>query len=526
VRIICCVALFLVFFLPQQVFADFENYKNDYSVTYEVIDSGITNAKFDITLTNKTNIFYASSYAIQTRFKNIENLRARNSFGELPVVVTKHENGTDIRIDFDNAISGIGQKISFEISFETPDMAQQSENTWTINIPGVKNQQKYDTFNVKVIFPEFLDRPSFVKPDTGKVLQNSISFTKKDLGKAGISVSFGDFEIYDLDLSYEINNPNLFPITKEIAIPPDTNYQKIKIVSINPQPASIEKDFDGNYLAKYKLSPFGKKKIRVKGKARVFLNPHEEVLTQSQKEKYLEPKTYWENSKPIKDLALELGSIQSIYKYVVSTLKYDSSRLSKKQVRLGAENALKTPGSSVCLEFTDLFIALSRASGVPAREINGFAFTNDPTLRPLSFAEDILHAWPEYYDKDQKQWVMVDPTWENTTEGVDYFRTFDINHITFVIKGKNSSYPISAGQYKVDDNKEQDIAIATGKDFDNPNILTIAEYTNKINSEEDNVYEKNKYYILLGGFIFASFSITIFIIIIKSRHLSFFGQKR
>lgn len=70
--------------------------------------------------------------------------------------------------------------------------------------------------------------------------------------------------------------------------------------------------------------------------------------------------------------------------------------------------------------------------------------------------KDVLHAWPEYYDKDKNSWVMVDPTWGSTTGGVDYFSTLDFDHLTFVIKGLDSNYPIPAGGYKTssDENKK------------------------------------------------------------------------
>ncbi|KKR71588.1 MAG: hypothetical protein UU15_C0047G0004 [Candidatus Levybacteria bacterium GW2011_GWC2_40_7] len=43
---------------------------------------------------------------------------------------------------------------------------------------------------------------------------------------------------------------------------------------------------------------------------------------------------------------------------------------------------------------------------------------------------------------------MVDPTWGNTTNGVDYFKTLDFDHFAFVIRGIDSQYPIPAGGYK------------------------------------------------------------------------------
>lgn len=102
------------------------------------------------------------------------------------------------------------------------------------------------------------------------------------------------------------------------------------------------------------------------------------------------------------------------------------------------------------MEFTDLFIALARAAGIPAREVNGFAYTNNDKLKPLGLVADLLHSWPEYWDDGKKLWVPIDPTWEKTTGGVDFFNKTDMNHFVFVIHGQNSETPYPAGSYKLD----------------------------------------------------------------------------
>ena len=54
--------------------------------------------------------------------------------------------------------------------------------------------------------------------------------------------------------------------------------------------------------------------------------------------------------------------------------------------RVGAEAVITQEGKWTCMEFTDLFIALSRAFGIPAREVNGYAFTPDDNSKPLSIS--------------------------------------------------------------------------------------------------------------------------------------------
>jgi hypothetical protein len=62
---------------------------------------------------------------------------------------------------------------------------------------------------------------------------------------------------------------------------------------------------------------------------------------------------------------------------------------------------------------------------------------------------------------------MVDPTWGNTTGGVDYFNTLDFDHIAFVVNGETSNYPIPAGGYKLlTDKNTKDVDVHIGSTFD------------------------------------------------------------
>ncbi len=476
---------FVLFFLFNltitPVFAE-SNFTTDYNVTYNVLENALTHVTFDVTFTNKTSQYYASSYSIQVGFRNIENVLARDPDGKITPTVTKNDDGNNIDITFNKRVVGLSQKLSFTISFDTRNIAQKSGKIWDINIPGLAKQIEYSSFNVNVIVPKFLGSPSYIKPDTGNFNGANLNFTKEDLGESGISISFGGMQIYNFDLLYHLKNPNLFSIKTEIALPPSTNYQEVEINDINPKPMNVIQDRDGNWLAQYILTPSKKIDIKVRGKAKILLRPKKEELSQESLKEYLKEQPFWQTTNSqIKELAQELKTPFAIYQYIVGNLTYDFARVENKKPRIGALEVLKNPTSAVCLEFTDLFVAIARAAGIPAREINGFAYTQNEKQRPLSLVKDILHAWPEYYDTNLQTWVMVDPTWGNTTGGVDYFYTLDFDHFVFVIKGVNSSYPIPAGGYKTsDDQGTKDIDINFADSFDTINqALSIGEDLSK-----------------------------------------------
>lgn len=496
-KILVFIVCLIFFFIPQFVFAQ-SNFTADYAVTYNVLENALTHVTFDITLANKTSQYYASSYSIQVGFKNVENILASDSGGKITPELTKNSDGNNIEILFNDRVVGLDKKLSFSLSFDTKDIVQKSGKIWDINIPGLTEQNAYNSFNVKVIVPKFLESPSYIKPNTGKFTDNNLIFTKEELGESGISISFGKEQIYNFNLLYHLKNSNLFPVKTEIALPPSTNYQDIQIDSIDPKPQNVIRDIDGNWLAQYILMPSKKIDINVQGYAKIMLVPKKEPLSDTELREYVKEQPYWQtNKKEVKDLALLLKTPYAIYQYVVNNLTYDFDRVQNNQPRVGAIEVLKNPTSAVCLEFTDLFIAIARAAGIPAREINGFAFTSNSKKRPLSLVKDILHAWPEYYDYGLQTWIMVDPTWGNTTGGVDYFYTLDFDHFAFVIKGASSTYPIPAGGYKTSDNDNvRDINVELGENFTSPvQTLTLssdlaASYFSGLNPQ-GNILVKN-----------------------------------
>lgn len=461
-------ALFLfLYIIPTHIFAD-SDFTTDYAVTYNVMENALTHVTFDITFTNKTSQYYASSYGIQVGFNDIKNVLASDSLGKITPEISKNKDGNKIKFTFNDKVVGLNNKLNFKISFDTPDIAQKSGQIWDINIPGLTQQKEYNSFNVKVIVPKSLESPSYIKPNSGKIVNGNLVFTKEELGESGISIAFGKEQIYSFDLLYHLKNPNLFSIKTEIALPPSTNYQDIQITDIQPKPQNVTMDADGNWLAQYTLTSGKKVDISVRGNAKIMLIPKKEPQSENSLKKYLTQQPYWQiNDKNIQDLAAKLKTPEAIFQYVVNHLTYDFQRVQNEEPRIGAVGALKDPKSAVCLEFTDLFIAISRAAGIPAREINGFAFTQNSKERPVSLFKDVLHAWPEYYNHDLNTWVMVDPTWSNTTGGVDYFYTLDFDHFAFAVKGANSTYPVPAGGYKIDDNSSKDINVELSDVFPN-----------------------------------------------------------
>jgi len=460
ITVLSLVFLFLLF--PSHAFAK-SNFSSAFSVNYAVNGNGITHTTFHIVLTNNTDQYYATSYTLQLGFTDMSNLSASDSDGNIVPLVKKTTDGEDVHFDFNKKAIGKGSTLPFTFSFDTRDIATQNGAIWEVNVPGLTSQNDFSDFTVHVSVPPSFGKATYMKPDVGS---SNLTFGKDTLGKSGISLTFGQNQVFAFTLLYHLENSQLFPIRTEIALPPTTNYQNVAIQDISPKPTNVLLDADGNWLAQYSLLPSQKVTVTVTGNTFLYLHPGKETLTPENLKLFTAPQPYWESKNTqISKLAKQLQTPEAIYQYVVHTLHYDFSRVTDNQERLGALKVLSSPNSAVCLEFTDLFIALSRAAGIPAREIDGYAYTQNTKERPLSLVKEVLHAWPEYYDSVQHAWIMVDPTWENTTGGVDYFHTLDFDHMALVIKGASSSYPVPAGGYKTSTTKNvKDVHVSFSPD--------------------------------------------------------------
>lgn len=445
-------------FKTSPAFADGE-FKTDYKVSYTVDKNGVTTATYDITLENKTPNYYADKFELKIGSTKITEVVARDTTGELETELKFENNTTTITTKFKQRVIGVGKTLNWTLTYRSNELAIKSGQIWEISIPKVASSTDIGNYDVEVITPKSLGEKAFAIPTPKEESETSqdyiFNFDKDMVTNSGIALSFGDKQVFTFNLKYYLENPNITSQTLNIALPPDNNYQKLVLTKIEPKPLDVIVDEDGNFLAQYKLKPKEKIEVSVAGDVEVFSKPFRKIkadLTDDEKKKYLQPQSYWEiDNTEIREKAQELKTPQAIYDYVTKTLKYNSEKLNSAELeRKGAAQALANPQDSVCTEFTDLFISLARAAGIPAREVEGYAYTQNDRLRPLSlglYEGDILHAWPEYWD-DEKGWVQIDPTWAATSGGLDYFSKMDFNHVTFVQRGLSSTQPYPAGAYK------------------------------------------------------------------------------
>ena len=460
---------FTIYLLPPTAYAQSE-FSVSSDVTYRVQDNGKTEVIHDITLGNNFSTLYATTYTLSLENIDAQDIVAKDDKGKtLEVENTKDGDKQKIKIIFADAVVGKDSKRHFTVSYENGSFAVRTGEVWEVSIPRLSDENSFKSYSVTLEVPPSLGLEAYVSPTPTSFSESGgkkvYKFTKAEVIQTGITAGFGEFQVFSFNLSYHLENPLNRTSSTEISLPPDTAFQKVYFSKIEPAPANVKIDADGNWLAEYKLTARQRIDINVSGSVQIFAShrpfpkPTAEVLSTN-----LQETPVWQVNDPeIKVLANELKTPRAIYDYVTTTLKYDFSRVRPNVERFGAKKALQNPTQAICMEFTDLFIALARAAGIPAREINGYAYTENPELQPLSLVADVLHAWPEYYDKDRGVWIPVDPTWGSTTGGEDFFSKLDLRHFAFVIHGASYLTPYAPGSYKLGPNPQKDVFVSFGK---------------------------------------------------------------
>jgi len=485
---------FFLFFFQRNIFA--KDYRVNYVVEYFLEEKGgkiKSPVSFNIKITNLRSDTYVQSFSLSfPKNFSIHQIKAYDDSGEIQPEITKDSEITRISLKFQQPNIGKDTVNNFSLNFLQDNLFNINGNIWEVILPTIEVDNE-DTYKIIVNLPSASEKKiSIAKPKPTLISGKKIIWDNPKTKT--IYAVFGDIQYYKTSLLYHLENTRPNFVYNDIALPPETLYQKIYLEKLDPKPSLVFQDDDGNFLARYLLKPLEKKKIHFQGVIAVYAQPRTEVKSfirkhfEKQKRYLLTPDTYWQidNFDQYEDFKL-LKNPFDIYSYVLGKLNYNYSLVFKNKLRLGANGVLKQPNNAVCTEFTDLFIALAREKGIFAREVQGYGFTQDEKLRPLTLSSDILHAWPEYFDEDRGLWIPVDPTWEKTS-GIDYFYSFDLNHITFVIHGKNSQYPVSAGMYKLENSRDISIVPISKKPEEKELIkIKATNLPKKINDKD--IYE-------------------------------------
>lgn len=481
----------IIAFLPANASIEFET---NYQIIYQIGPRGSAQVTQNISLTNKFSNIYAREYQLIINGIEIKNIKAWDQQGNILKEAKREQDQVKIKLNFNQEVVGKNKTLTFHLSYLIPQFAVKKGRVWELTLPQINNLSEIDSLQLVIKAPIAFGELSYasIKPKNRnrKGEYQILEYQKSDLKRQPLILAFGTFQIFDFSLRFYLQNTQPETITKLIPIPPDTPYQSVILSYINPRPQRIKLDQDFNWLAEYQLQANEEKVVVVQGQAKVFSEPENfalvDLLRQQNRRSYLQSQPFWEVDHPlIKKLSQQLDDIEQIYQLVINQLDYDYQNIASAR-RKGAVRAYQTK-LGVCTEFSDLFIALARAAGIPSRELQGFAFTGDQKIISLAANNDVLHSWPEYWDQNRKIWVPVDPTWAKTTGGMDFLKQFDLGHLVFVIHGQSSVYPPPPGAYRSGIN-QKNVEVKFAK-----KLLSLPQ----VKFEADLVFQKNQPAILI-----------------------------
>jgi len=409
----------------------------------------------------------------ERQFK-IDSIKVKDIRGRNLSFTTEDDGDRLLVVTHQNKNVNPGESFTFIFSYNTHELLNKTGNIYSVFIPGLaQDMQQIDKddrglttqYNYTATVEITGDNPeiSYIQPEHAtlnpKYTKNKVTLsipTQQRIGNT-IWLQLGTKQYYhfkmiqnspktdnltpdglndNLGIVRDYLSTNIFelPLPKEH---PETN-QKVFIDSITPEPKAIKRDNQGNLTAIFETPANESTEIIIEGYIsleNLFMETPDMSLSEyystldsnlnglANYKQYTQPDKYWESdSIAIMDKATELKSssssildlISADYEFVINHLTYSTSKLATdSNIRTGALSAYNG-AASVCMEYSDLTIALLRAQGIPARAAVGYG--NDPTGQENSLfsgnleKQEIGHQWVQVWLPNYG-WYSVDPTW-------------------------------------------------------------------------------------------------------------------
>jgi len=346
----------------------------------------------------------------------------------------------EVQVPYDSSI-GIGQSKEFKIIYSNYGLTKTTGALLDIFAPGFSKDYKFEnettrySYKTTIKLNRNLGEVGFVVPDPAETTiegdYHVYKISPDSLVGSKIWIQIGKTQYYQFILTQAVKasdtiNKGYFN-EYSLIIPRDMTEaetaQKVFFKKFDPEPKQIVTDEEGNLIATFKMPSHQDGVITVEGYAQV-----NKIESQASKAnagvlndidiqemvKYLNPAQFWESDHPeIREKAFELKSeknniyeiIESNYSHIVDTIDYSEVKRFGINDRQGALKTLRG-GAAVCMEYSDLFLALSRAQGIPARAAFGYGYD-----ARIGEDQQDAHQWVQVYLPGLDEWLSVDVTW-------------------------------------------------------------------------------------------------------------------
>ncbi len=406
--------------------------------------------------------------------RSLDTLKVSDSLGNnLNYELKTLESGT-INVEVKTAIEvRFQQHYSITVEYESEMLYLKTGNIIDIYIPGFSKNYVFESDSNKEVVTTKLyinkkyGEINFVSLNSKEILEGDntvIEYSQNDLvGETGW-IQIGLKQYYEFNINQKYFKTSDLPFlfnTYKIVIPRNINSgkvtQKVYYTEISPSPYFIEEDIDGNLIAYFRVPSNLDGEIKVSGYSTSEFNKDLDItksgnfeslneLDKSFVDRNTSNSKYWESTNiEMQNVANTIrGDENDIYTIVLNTYKYVVEKIDYSEVKRFGSNerngALATlrGGAAVCMEYSDLFIALLRSMGIPARA--GFGYGYSALDKQSLLDGTINHQWAEVYFPEINSWIPVDTTWgENGNEVIGG----DLNHFYSHVSSVSPEIPSS-----------------------------------------------------------------------------------
>ncbi len=434
----------------------------------------VQNTSSDKIITKSGN---SEVFTITALYEDLDNERILREMVNTARITDKNGNSLNFNVSYNSGSAIIdvpypssitsGSSYTFILEYTNTQLAQKVGALTDIFIQAFSDDFSFSSSTVEYNYsttlrvPNLLGEENFVIPDPQKKTSDLefdvYEFSQDQLIGTYVWVQRGKIQYYDFEIKqpvpatedFNTGNKNQY----RMVIPRDMGGekidQKVYFTNFSPEPIFIEEDGDGNLIGVFEFPSHKSGEIVISGYSVVETLDGfdiENAGTLSDLEGVLPPvyysaSQYWEvDAEPIQTKASELKGdssdiytiVSSTYQFIVDSIDYSQVKRFGLNIRQGALKTLNG-GAAVCMEYSDLYIALLRAQGIPARAAFGYGYdSKDPA------DQQELHQWVQVYIPSTGRWLNIDPTWgENGPALIGG----DMNHFLTHVASENPNEP-------------------------------------------------------------------------------------